>query len=151
VRGIVERPFTIDEPLALQGDRGLVRIRMIVDAAGQQSITDVAPLRVDVARARSLVRCVPRTGRQHQLRAHLAHAGFPIVGDKLYAHGDRAFRRFCDEGLTPELAALFQLPRQALHAHEVRFHHPHNSTEVNVISPLAPELRTFLERAALGS
>ena len=70
------------------------------------------------------MRCTLITGRQHQIRAHLAHAGFPIVGDKIYAHGDEAFMRFCDVGLIPELAELFVLPRQALHAARVVFLHP---------------------------
>ena len=72
----------------------------------------------------ALVRCTLLTGRQHQIRAHLAHAGYPIVGDKLYAHGDDAFIEFCDAGLTPALAARFVLPRHALHAARVKFPHP---------------------------
>lgn len=119
VRGIVDQPFTVDAPLALQGERGLVRIRMIVDPAGQQSITDVAPVRVDVQRRRSLVRCVPRTGRQHQLRAHLAHAGFPIVGDKIYAMGDEWFDAFTRFALTDAQRAALEHPRQALHCARV--------------------------------
>ena len=139
---------TIDAPLALattDDDTELPGVRMIPRAGGLPSRTEVRVLE-RVGRY-ALVRCTPITGRQHQIRAHLAHAGHAIVGDKLYAHGDRAFRRFCDEGLTPELAALFELPRQALHAAEIRFRHPSNGSEVHVNSPLAPELRAFLDRA----
>jgi 23S rRNA pseudouridine1911/1915/1917 synthase len=117
VRGVVDKPFTVEAPLALQGDRGLVRIRMIVDAAGQSAVTDVAPVRV--ARERSLVRCVPRTGRQHQLRAHLAHAGFPIVGDKIYAMGDAWFDAFTRFALTDAQRSELEHPRQALHCARV--------------------------------
>ena len=49
----------------------------------------------------ALVRCTLVTGRQHQIRAHLAAAGFPIVGDKLYAHGDDAFIRTATRGCRP--------------------------------------------------
>lgn len=119
VRGIVSESFTVDAPLALQGERGLVRIRMIVDPAGQAAITDVTPVRSDVARGRSLVRCVPRTGRQHQLRAHLAHAGFPIVGDKIYAMGDAWFDAFTRFALSDEQRAALEHPRQALHCARV--------------------------------
>ena len=115
----------IDVPLALAGpddDTTLPGVRMVPRAGGLPSLTRVRVLERGPRHA--LVRCVPITGRQHQIRAHLAHAGFPIAGDKLYAFGDAAFRRFCDEGLTPELAALFELPRQALHAAEVTFPDP---------------------------
>ena len=78
--------------------------------------------------AYALVRCTLVTGRQHQIRAHLAHAGFPIVGDKLYTHGDDAFIEYCDEGLTPELAALFVIPRHALHAARITLPHPEGGT-----------------------
>jgi 23S rRNA pseudouridine1911/1915/1917 synthase len=91
----------------------------------------------------SLVRCVLVTGRQHQIRAHLAHAGFPIVGDKLYAHGDDAFIRFCDEGLVPDLARRFVLPRHALHAARVTFPHPDGGT-VTAEAPLPADLRALV-------
>jgi 23S rRNA pseudouridine1911/1915/1917 synthase len=45
----------------------------------------------------TLVAAHPETGRQHQIRVHLAHAGHPLVGDKLYAHGDEVFLA-CLEG-----------------------------------------------------
>ena len=106
----------------------LVHVRMLTGPGGLPAIT-----RVRVERrcgAHALVRCTLVTGRQHQIRAHLAAAGFPIVGDKLYAHGDDAFLRYCNEGLVPELAQLFVLPRHALHAARVSFPHPDGSTMV---------------------
>lgn len=114
VRGVVSAPFTVDTPLALQGARGLVRIRMIADPNGQPAHTEIFPVRTDGVR--TLVRCVPRTGRQHQLRAHLAHAGFPIVGDKLYAMGDAWFDAFTRRALSSDERAALDAPRQALHA-----------------------------------
>jgi 23S rRNA pseudouridine1911/1915/1917 synthase len=135
----------IDQPLALAGPddpTSLPGVRMIPRADGLPSLTRVRVL--ERAGAHALVRCTPVTGRQHQIRAHLAFAGFPIVGDKLYAHGDAAFRQFCDVGLTAELAALFELPRQALHAAEVTFPDPKGGAPVCVTSPLPPELRAFL-------
>jgi 23S rRNA pseudouridine1911/1915/1917 synthase len=100
------------------------------------------------AGAYALVRCTPVTGRQHQIRAHLAAAGHPIVGDKLYAHGDLAFMAYCDRGLTPDLAALFELPRHALHAASVTFPHPTRGTPFRVDSPLARDLAEFFARHA---
>lgn len=90
--------------------------------------------------AHARVRCTLLTGRQHQIRAHLAARGFPIVGDKLYGHGDAAFIQYCDTGLTPELVALFELPRHALHAARVVFPHP-DGHSVTAEAPLPADLR----------
>ena len=90
-----------------------------------------------------MVRCTLVTGRQHQIRAHLAAVGFPIVGDKLYAHGDDAFLRYCNDGLVPELARLFILPRHALHAACIGFPHPEGGT-VTAEAPLPADLTHLL-------
>lgn len=135
---------TLDIPLRLSqpGDpTKLPHVRMLPDRRGLPAIT-----RVQVeARHRpyALVRCQLITGRQHQIRAHLAVAGFPIVGDKLYRHGDDAFIRYCDEGLVPELAELFVLPRHALHAARVVFGHPDGGT-VTAEAPLPRDLADLL-------
>ncbi len=100
----------------------LPHVRMLPDPAGLPAITRVKVMQR--APQYALVQCTLVTGRQHQIRAHLAHAGFPIVGDKLYTHGDDAFIEYCDEGLTDELAAMFVIPRHALHAARITLPHP---------------------------
>ncbi|MDQ3370322.1 MAG: pseudouridine synthase [Myxococcota bacterium] len=138
---------TLDIPLRISqpGDpTRLPHVRMLTGRGGSQAITRVRVERR--AGAYALVRCVLVTGRQHQIRAHLAEAGYPIVGDKLYAHGDDAFIRFCDEGLVPELAALFVLPRHALHAARVTFPHPDGS-QIAAEAPLPPDLAALVPAA----
>ncbi len=110
VIGHLEKSLCIDWPLALQGNRGLVRIKMIRDENGAPSRTDVEPLRYCVHTGCTLVRCMPKTGRQHQIRAHLAGEGFPIMGDKLYAMGEVYF-----DAMT-KLPMNSSLPRLQLHA-----------------------------------
>jgi 23S rRNA pseudouridine1911/1915/1917 synthase len=139
----------LDFPLALArpGDPSkLPDVRMLVREGGLPSLTRVRVL--ERAARYAIVRCTPVTGRQHQIRAHLAAAGFPIVGDKLYAHGEDAFMAYCDRGLTPELAALFELPRHALHAASVTFPHPTRGESFRVDSPLARDLAAFFHAHA---
>jgi 23S rRNA pseudouridine1911/1915/1917 synthase len=135
----------IDLPLGLVRDPDArIDIRMEARADGLPSLT-----RVRVLERRghaALVRCLPVTGRQHQIRAHLAACGHPIVGDKLYAHGDEVFAACCDQGLTPELEARLWLPRHALHAAVIVVPHPETRREVRVESPLPADLRAFLDR-----
>ncbi len=136
---------TLDYPLALAGPGDpsrLPAVRMLIRDGGLPSITCVSV--VERVPGYALVRCRLITGRQHQIRAHVAHAGYPIVGDKLYGAGEDAFIAFCDRGWTRELAEAVELPRQALHAARVRVPHPMRAEQLDVSSPLAWDLAQFL-------
>ena len=94
----------------------------------------------------ALVEASPETGRQHQIRVHLAHIGHPIVGDKLYGASEQAFMDYCDSGMTPELLALFNgLPRHALHAARLIFPHPESKEMITVESPLPDDLSEYMK------
>jgi 23S rRNA pseudouridine1911/1915/1917 synthase len=69
----------------------------------------------------SLVKVLPRTGRKHQIRIHLAYLGHPIVGDKLYGGDESLYLRFVKRHLTEADWARLILPHQALHAQRLRF------------------------------
>jgi 23S rRNA pseudouridine1911/1915/1917 synthase len=69
----------------------------------------------------SVLKVLPRTGRKHQIRIHLAHIGHPIVGDKLYGGDENLYLAFVQRLLTEEQQQRLILHCHALHAREVRF------------------------------
>lgn len=69
----------------------------------------------------SLIQATPRTGRLHQIRAHLHHEGLLMLGDKLYGRDPEAYLQFVQYGQTPELTARLGFARQALHAAKIAF------------------------------
>jgi 23S rRNA pseudouridine1911/1915/1917 synthase len=140
-----EARFTVDAPLAITG-ASAVRVRMHVAAEGLPSVTDFEVLErrrePDGAQV-SLLACSPRTGRQHQIRAHLHHAGLPLVGDKIYGPDENIFDRFTRRAMTEEDLAALRLPRQALHAWRLELPHPRTGERTALEAPLPPDLASF--------
>lgn len=93
----------------------------------------------------ALVACLPHTGRQHQIRVHLDAIGYPLVGDKLYGLGEDYFLRHAHGELDDADQAALGLPRHALHNHRLAFTSPSSGERVQVTSPLAPDLRAYLD------
>jgi 23S rRNA pseudouridine1911/1915/1917 synthase len=120
VDGHLQEAQTIRKPLALQGERGLVRIRMIEDEAGLPCQTNIQPVFYDKITDRTVVACWPKTGRQHQIRAHLHTLGFSITGDKLYGMGDAYFDAYTRSALGRDAPRLDH-HRHALHAFGIFF------------------------------
>jgi 23S rRNA pseudouridine1911/1915/1917 synthase len=141
----VDLPLAIAEaPHDADPSKPMLKIRMAPTPGGLSAVTRFSV--ISRHRDCALVSCKPITGRQHQIRAHLAAIGHAIVGDKLYGHGDAAFVRFCDDGprTTEALEAEFGMARQALHAAMVRFPHPRTGQPFEIESPLPPDFRAYL-------
>jgi 23S rRNA pseudouridine1911/1915/1917 synthase len=95
------------------------------------------------ARTYALVRCRLETGRQHQIRLHLATLGAAVVGDKLYGPDERAFARAADGELTEDDHARLELPRHALHAARLSLAHPITGAPLAVEAPLPADMADF--------
>jgi 23S rRNA pseudouridine1911/1915/1917 synthase len=138
-RGVMTAGGTVDAPI----DRHPTdRVRMTVREGGRESITHYRVIRR--FRAHTHVRVQLETGRTHQIRVHLAHAGYPIVGDRVYG-GRLAMPKGAGESLR---AALRAFPRQALHAARLQFVHPVTGRSLECRSALPADMRTLLETLA---
>jgi len=120
-----------------------IRLKMAVASDGQAARTDWQV--VQRRKGYSLVGCRLYTGRQHQIRVHLAAIGHAVVGDKLYGPDDALFERAADGELTAADLRRLELPRHALHNHRLVFVSPATKERVEVISPLAADLRAFVD------
>lgn len=135
-----ERRMKLDE-----GNR--LGVKMCLDD-GPDSMHSATMFRVEGVRRGSrgeyaLVRCDLETGRQHQIRLHLASLGAPIVGDKLYGPDDALFARGADGELTDEDLDRLELPRHALHASRMSIVHPMTGAPLTVVAPLPSDLAEF--------
>ena len=144
-RGVMTAGGTVDAPI----DRHPTdRVRMAVRQGGRESITHYRV--IHRYRAHTHVRVQLETGRTHQIRVHLAHAGFPLVGDRVYGG-----RLTLPRGATEELRqALRDFPRQALHAARLEFDHPVGGKPVACAAPLPADmvaLRDVLARDATAA
>lgn len=78
----------------------------------------------------SLLRLIPETGRTHQLRVHLKHCGFPILGDSTYGN--------------TSLNTKYGISRQLLHAFKLRFIHPITQENVELKAPIPADMQKFI-------
>ena len=133
--GVMTAGGTVDQPI---GRHRSDRVRMTVREDGRDAITHYRVL--ERFRAHTHVRVSLETGRTHQIRVHFAHVRHPLVGDRTYGG-----RLLLPRGATPELvAALRNFPRQALHAAELKLHHPQSGRVVEWQAPLPRDLRELL-------
>jgi 23S rRNA pseudouridine1911/1915/1917 synthase len=116
----------IDAPI---GRDARNRKRMAVASrGGRQAVTEFRVL--EHLRGFTLLEVRPRTGRTHQVRVHLAFAGHPIVGDRVYGHRKQSL----------------DISRQFLHAHGLGFRLPSSGRQLELVSELPSDLAAVLEK-----
>ncbi|HEY7890044.1 MAG TPA: 23S rRNA pseudouridine(1911/1915/1917) synthase RluD [Steroidobacteraceae bacterium] len=126
---------TVEAPI---GRHRSQRTRMAVRSDGREAVTHYRL--VKRYRAHTLVRVQLETGRTHQIRVHLAHIGYPIIGDPVYGG-----RRRLPAGCSPALmAALGAFPRQALHAARLALAHPMTGRALEWEAPIPEDMARLL-------
>ena len=147
---------TVDAPLDRQGKHqtSAIWLKQMIHAKGAPAQTEFRVERrftrsttsaaVSVSNSKdekfSLIRAIPRTGRTHQIRVHLASVGHPIVGDKIYGPDERLYLQFIETGWTPELEQQLLLSRHALHSDKLAI-----NGEKEWTSPLYADLADWIK------
>ncbi len=98
----------------------------------------------------SLVTCKLETGRTHQIRVHMQHAGHPLLGDPLYGLPAQEQRSLLNRGGYDEETReqIVTFPRQALHAAEIAFIHPVTGEEMGFEAPMPPDFEALYDLLA---
>lgn len=134
--GVMTAGGTVDEPI---GRHRSQRTRMAVRSDGRPAVTHYRVLKR--FRSHTMLRAELETGRTHQIRVHLAHIGYPLVGDPAYGG-----RRRVPAGATTELVeALTGFKRQALHAARLKLEHPVSGKEVEWEAPLPADMTRLVQ------
>lgn len=143
VRGIAPQHVLLNYPLAEEHDKYTDKYAREPEAKPAISeffrLADISlPYKVDkYPESRySLVKCLPKTGRKHQLRRHLKHISHPIIGDA--KHGKGNHNRFFQE--------KFGAHRLLLAATEMCFAHPVTGIATNIVAPLDSTMTHLIQR-----
>jgi 23S rRNA pseudouridine1911/1915/1917 synthase len=133
--GVMTGGGTVDAPIARHP---VDRVRMAVREGGREAVTHYRV--VERFRGHTHVRCRLETGRTHQIRVHMAHIRYPLVGDPVYGG-----RLVMPPGASPALSeALRGFRRQALHAARLELVHPRHGETVHFEAPVAEDLAALL-------
>ena len=134
--GVMVGGGTVDEPIGRhRGDR----LRMAIRGSGRRAVTHYRVL--ERFRAHSYLGVKLETGRTHQIRLHLSHIKYPIVGDPVYG-GRFGLPRGAGQALTD---ALRGFRRQALHAATLGFDHPRTGKPLLLQAPVPPDFEQLLQ------
>jgi 23S rRNA pseudouridine1911/1915/1917 synthase len=137
--GVMTGGGSVDAPI---GRHSVDRLRQAIREDGREAVTHYRVLHR--YRGHTHVRLQLETGRTHQIRVHMAHVRYPLVGDRVYGG-----RLLLPKGASPELIEVLRaFKRQALHAARLAFAHPATSKPVEVTAPIPDDMRSLLDALA---
>ncbi|MDR0306583.1 MAG: RluA family pseudouridine synthase [Chitinispirillales bacterium] len=130
-------PYTIEQPVGADKESG-INFRFRVDESGKSAVTVIERAQV-YENGFTLLTIRPVTGRTHQIRVHLAHLGFPIIGDRLYGLSASEYLSKTRDEITGGLPC-----RQALHCKSLSFVHPYTGERCEIKAELPPDIKERL-------
>ncbi len=134
--GVMTGGGSVDAPI---GRHPVDRLRMAIRENGRDAVTHYRVLQR--FRGHTHVRLTLETGRTHQIRVHMAHIKYPLVGDQAYGG-----RLLLPKGASPELIdALRGFRRQALHAARLAFEHPKSGKPIECTAPLPKDMQALID------
>lgn len=149
VTGWPEREeWSVAEPILRLGEvqHSRIWLKRAVHPEGAPSHTDFTLLKrvTHPAHGRlALIHCIPRTGRTHQIRVHLAYSGHAVVGDKIYGPSEEYYLEFIETGWSAELERRLWLSRHALHSCSLELTHAEGRHRWE--SPLPRDMERLLD------
>jgi 23S rRNA pseudouridine1911/1915/1917 synthase len=133
--GVMTGGGVVDAPI---GRHPVDRVRMAIREDGREAVTHYRVLKR--FRAHTHVSLKLESGRTHQIRVHMAHIRYPIVGDRVYGG-----RLSLPKGASPQLIeSLREFRRQALHAASLAFAHPVSEKPIRCEAPLPADMQALL-------
>ncbi|WFD11354.1 RluA family pseudouridine synthase [Tepidibacter hydrothermalis] len=125
VKGVIKEDFgTIDQPIYRETEDSIKRI---VDERGQKSVSHFKVIeRLEDA---TIVEVILETGRTHQIRVHLSHLGYGIIGDELYGYEDESL-----------------IKRQALHAYKLEFNQPRTKEKIDFKAEIPDDMKELINK-----
>ena len=135
VVGVMTAGGKVDQPIARHGTN---RQKMAVIAGGKQAISHYRV--ISRFRAHTHVKVKLETGRTHQIRVHMSHIHYPLIGDQTYGG-----RLRIPPGASAELIEMLRgFPRQALHARRLELEHPDDNRPMRWEAPLPADMVELL-------